>query len=155
MKLFSTLDVLKLSIAIENKEKAFYNTVAVLTENSDLEYLFIQMADEEELHIEYLLQAFKNLQTLGEFPNYDFKSKTNEVVEKILKTPKTMEYLKNSDFERLCISSAIEQEDYAIELYRERAEKVEDAAEKKLVSWLAGWEEKHHEVLIKLKDCCS
>lgn len=61
------IDILKQAVIMEHRGKALYTTVAEQTKSADVRKIFSIMADEEQLHIDFLLKQFKNYKKTGSF----------------------------------------------------------------------------------------
>ena len=82
--------------------------------------------------------------------NYE-EPEEDEVALKVL-TEELKKEITAASFEAAAISSAIDFENRAVELYSSRAEEAVDEAEKEIYSMLARWEEGHAKALIHLND---
>ena len=146
-------DILKEAILLEMRGKAFYQNVAEKTESKSAKKIFEQMSAEEDEHILFLSKQFQNYQKNHEFlklDNYE-EPEEDEVALKVL-TEDLKKEISAASFEAAAISSAIDFENRAVELYSSRAEEAVDEAEKEIYSMLARWEEGHAKALIQLND---
>lgn len=109
------------------------------------------MADEEQLHIEFLGKQFSYFQKNNKFEvNFINGANTDEGIVKQILSDKIKLQISASGFEAAAISAAIDMENKAIEVYSERASNATDANEKELYLWLANWEKEHHKILADL-----
>ena len=146
-----SVEILKMALLMEHRGKAFYKKVAEQTENEDVKKIFNIMADEEQMHIEFLGKQFSFYQKNNKFDNnfVDAANTDESIVSQIL-SENIKKQISASGFEAAAISAAIDMENKAIEVYSERAMNAEDPNEKELFAWLANWEKEHHKVLAEL-----
>jgi len=146
-----SIEILKMALLMEHRGKAFYKKVAEQSQNEDVKKIFNTMADEEQLHIEYIGKQFayfqKNHKFEAHFVNsaYADESIVNQVLSDTIK-----QKISGSGFEAAAISAAIDMENKAIEVYGERATNATDDNEKALYTWLTNFEREHHKVLLEL-----
>lgn len=146
-------DILKEAILLEMRGKAFYQSVAEKTDSKSAKKIFEQMSAEEDEHILFLSKQFQNYQKNQEFvkvDNYE-EPEEDEVALKVL-TEELKKEISAASFEAAAISSAIDFENRAVELYASRAAEAVDEAEKEIYAMLARWEEGHAKALIQLND---
>lgn len=145
------LDVLKQAVIMEHRGKALYTKVAEQTQSDDVRKIFTIMADEEQLHIDFLLKQFKNFKETGSFDINDFEQgATNEHIAGLILTDAIKKDISGAGFEAAAISAAIDMETKSIEVYAARAREATDPNEKELYNWLANWEKGHHKMLLDL-----
>jgi len=152
MKTNTALDVLKTAILLEKRGKAFYETVAGKTDDEDVRKIFSIMAKEEQLHIEFLSQHYKNYEQSGSFKEVDMQPKADESVADMVLSKDISKRLSAAGFEAAAISAAIDMETKAIEVYSQRAKDSSDPVEKELFDFLANWEKSHHKILHELNE---
>jgi rubrerythrin len=51
-------DILKMAILMEKRGKAFYSQVALQTQDEEARNIFQYMAEEEQMHVEFLSKQF-------------------------------------------------------------------------------------------------
>ena len=144
------LDILKSAILLEKRGHAFYSKVAASTKGEAVKKFFEHMAQEEVHHVELLARQYKSYQKSGAFLKEDLTA-NEEVVDAIL-TEKVKSEIEASSFEAAAISSAIDFEKRAVELYGKRALEAKDPQEKSLYEWLSKWEQTHLDDLVKLDE---
>jgi rubrerythrin len=150
MESTKSLDILKQAILLEKRGKAFYSTVADQSKDEDVKKIFSMMAEEEDEHIKYLSEQFKNFKNTNKFQVNDLpKIEEDSTAEHIL-TEKIKQKISAASFEAAAIASAIDFENRAIEVYSERARNATDSEEIKFYIWLADWEKGHHKLLYEL-----
>ncbi len=63
METKSTTDILKEAILLEQRGRAFYSSIATQTTSDAVKRIFTMIADEEEQHIRFLSDQYRNYQT--------------------------------------------------------------------------------------------
>ncbi len=146
-------DILKEAILLETRGKAFYKNVAEKCDSPSAKKIFEMMAEEEDEHIKFLSQQFKNYTKKHAFIKPDAPKEDPEeaVVLKVL-TDKIKKEVNAASFEAAAISSAIDFEAKAVKLYSDRAKEATDPNEKELYRILALWEGDHSKMLHELND---
>lgn len=148
MKEQKVLDILKSAILLEKRGFAFYSKVASSTKGEAVKKFFDHMAQEEVGHVEILAKQYKSYQNSGHFEKGElFESES--VADDVL-TDRIKNEIEASSFEAAAISSAIDFERRAVELYGKRALETKDDQERELYQWLSKWEQTHLDDLIKL-----
>jgi rubrerythrin len=154
MKNEKTIDILKTAILLERKGKAFYSHVAMQAKDADVKEFFQMMADEEDEHINFLVNQFESVTKTDSFSKMEFKHE-DHADDEIL-TSKVKTKIESASFEAAAISSAIDMENRAVAVYSERAQSAETTEERDFYNWLANWERGHnkllHEIDKALKD---
>lgn len=145
-----TLDILKQAILLEKRGKAFYMNAAANAKDPDVKSVFQIMADEEDDHVRFLAQQYKQYQAEGKFDASVMESHSGETVADQVLSDKLTEKISAASFEAAAIASAIDMENRAIAAYSERAENAEDEAERDFYRWLANWEKGHHKLLYQM-----
>lgn len=146
------LDILKKAIIMEHRGKALYEQVAMQTKSADVEKIFRVMADEEQLHIEFLSNQYSAYQKSGKFDVNQLvqASEGEDAIASVILTERIVKDISGAGFESAAISAAIDMENKSIEVYAARAAQATDPNEKELYQWLADWEKGHHKLLIEL-----
>jgi rubrerythrin len=151
MKESKSLEILKMSLLMEHRGKAFYQKVAEQTDSEDVRNIFLIMADEERLHIDYLSKQFAHYQKHQKFNNESLSlSGSDDGIANLILSEDVKNKISASGYEAAAISAAIDMENKAIAVYKERAENAEDSEEKELYNWLANWEKDHLRILAQL-----
>ncbi len=145
------IEVLKTAILLERRGKAFYSQAARQTESKSAKKIFEMMAEEEDEHIEFLTNQFKNYIEHHEFLKTNDHHEEDEAVMEILSEDVKKE-ISAAGFEAAAISAAIDFENRAISVYSTRAEEATDPKEKEMYKMLADWEKGHHHLLYKLNE---
>ena len=135
-----SLDILKQAILLEKRGKAFYLNAAENAKDPEVKKIFQIMADEEDDHVKFLAQQYKQYQSDGKFDASVIESHPGETIADQVLSEKISEKISAASFEAAAIASAIDMENRAIAAYTERAENAEDEAERKFYQWLADWE---------------
>lgn len=145
------LDILKTAILLERRGKSFYTQVAQHTQVPEVKEIFTFMAEEEQTHIDFLSEAYKELNEKESFSKQVLadSSPNEDVVNKILDIG-IKDKINAASYEAAAIAAAIDMENRAIKVYSERADEAEDQNEKELYQWLADWEKDHHKVLMDM-----
>ncbi len=146
-----TTEILKMALLMEHRGKAFYKKVAEQTDNEDVKKIFNIMADEEQLHIDFLIKQFTYYQKNKKFDNIKYASEaTSDSIANLILSEEIKHTISSSGFESAAISAAIDMENKAISVYAERAKNATDKEEKALYEWLANWEKDHLKILADL-----
>jgi rubrerythrin len=146
------INILKTAILLEKRGKSFYETVAGKTDDVDVKKIFSIMAKEEQLHIEFLSQHFKQLEQNGTFGKIELIGKADESVADQILSKEIAKRISAAGFEAAAISASIDMENKAIEVYSKRANESDDSTEKELYQFLADWEKSHHKILHELNE---
>jgi rubrerythrin len=145
-----TLEILKQAILMEKRGKVFYANAASNSKDPDVRNIFTIMAGEEDDHINFLVEQYRNFESDGKF---DFSDTTNTgsaaIADEVL-TKSITDKISAASFEAAAISIAIDMENRAITAYSERGAVATDPDEKKFYLWLAEWERGHHKILFQL-----
>lgn len=145
------LDILKQAIIMENRGKSLYEMVASQTPSDDVKNIFKTMADEEQVHIEFLSKQFAYYKKNSKFDTNQLeKVAAEDAIANSILTEKIKKDISGAGFEAAAISAAIDMENKSIEVYQQRANNTADANEKELYQWLADWERGHHKLLLDL-----
>lgn len=148
METTKTLEILKQAILLEKRGMTFYSAAAEKSEDPDVKNIFQTMADEEKEHVSFLATQYKNYEKGGKF--IDLNIPTDPTIADTVMADTLVKKINAAGYEAAAISSAIEMENRAIELYSSRAKEASDPEEKKFYNWLADWERGHHQLLYKL-----
>jgi rubrerythrin len=144
-------EILKQAIIMENRGKSLYEMVASQTSNEEVRKIFNAMAEEEQMHIEFLSKQFANYQKNQSFDTNRLEAAaTEDLIAHSILTEKILNDISGAGFEAAAISAAIDMENKSIEVYEQRARESEDINEKELYQFLANWEKGHHKLLIEL-----
>lgn len=145
------IDILKQAVIMEHRGKALYTQVAEQTKSPDVEKIFRTMAEEEQVHIDFLQKQFATYKKKGSFDELDLKQESGgEQVADLILTDSIKREISGAGFEAAAISAAIDMETKSIEAYAARAKEATDPNEKALYDWLANWEKGHHKLLLDL-----
>ncbi len=127
----TTEDVLKEAILLERRGKGFYKTVAEKCDSAATKKIFEMMAEEEDEHIKFLSKQYINFTKKHSFIKPDAPDEDPEetVMLKVL-TDKVKKEINATSFEAAAISSAIDFEINAVNLYKSRAKEATDPNEK-------------------------
>jgi len=144
-------DILKQAIIMENRGKSLYQMVADQTPSAEVKNIFKTMADEEQVHIEFLTKQFAFYKKNKTFDTNELEKVTAEdAIANSILTERIKKDISGAGFESAAISAAIDMENKSIEVYENRAKNSTDANEKELYQWLADWEKGHHKLLLEL-----
>ena len=145
-------DILKTAILLELRGKAFYITAARHTDSEAVSKIFTIMAEEEDMHIEYLSRQFAEYERNGKFARKDITGPVDDTEAVMILSEQVKNEITAAGFEAAAISAAIDFENRAVEVYQKRANEATDPNEKEMYQSLAGWERTHHRVLYKLNE---
>lgn len=143
------IEILKTALLLEKRGKAFYTKVANQAADPDVKQIFEIMAEEEDEHIRILSEQFVHLKQHQQFKEVKLPKGSDDTASEIL-SGNIKDKISAASYEAAAISSAIDMENRAIEVYSERAKQAEDPEEKKLYQWLSNWEKGHHQILFEL-----
>jgi len=152
METKTTTDILKTALLMERRGKAFYEKVAGNTPNAEVKKIFTLMAEEEQTHIDFLSKQFATFSKNKSFGKEQLKGPGSELAAKLILSPEIKKSISAAGFEAAAISSAIDMETKAIEVYTQWADEATDPNEKELFHWLANWEKGHHKILHQLDE---
>jgi rubrerythrin len=142
---------LKQAIILEHRGRSLYEKVAELTPSKEVAKIFNIMAEEEQMHIEYLSRQLVNYQKNGKFQKNSFQeSASDHTAASAILTEDIVNQISGAGFEAAAISAAIDMENKSIEFYTLRSRDSSDQNERELFHWLADWEKGHHKLLIDL-----
>ncbi len=149
----SATDILKEAILLERRGKAFYTTVAAQSQSEAAKKIFTMMAEEEDEHILFLSEQYKHYAQTGQFKENakHVEDPSEEVAMKVL-TEDIKKQITAAGFEAAAISSAMDFETRAVQVYSDRAIAATDLNEKALYQMLADWEKTHHYWLHKMNE---
>lgn len=143
-------EILKTAILMEKRGKAFYEKVAEQTASPDVKKIFTLMAQEEQIHVEFLSKQFASYSKDKKFAKVQLKFDAG-VADAIL-SGDIKKQISAASYEAAAISAAIDMETKAIEVYSRQAAEATDPNEKELFAWLADWEKGHHKILHELNE---
>lgn len=144
-------DILKKAVIMEARGKALYAKVAEQTTSEGVKKIFNVMADEEQLHIEFLQKQLVHYKKTGKFDQNELdKASADDSIANTILTDSVIKEISGAGFEAAAISAAIDMENKSIEVYSARALEAVDPNEKELYDWLANWEKGHLKLLIDL-----
>lgn len=146
-----TTEILKMAILMEHRGKAFYKKVAEQTDNEEVKNIFNIMADEEQVHIDFLSEQFSYYQKNDRLnPEKLSLAQAEDSIANTILSKDLKEKLSAAGYEAAAISAAIDMEKKAIAVYSERAANASDQNEKELYTWLSNWENDHLQILAQL-----
>jgi rubrerythrin len=148
----TTEDILKTAILLELRGKAFYSTAARQTDSESVRKIFTIMAEEEDVHIEYLSRQFVEFEKSGKFARNNIADSVDDAEAVMILSEQVKNEISAAGFEAAAISAAIDFENRAIEVYQQRADEATDPNEKEMYQSLADWERTHHRLLYKLNE---
>jgi rubrerythrin len=144
-----SLNAIKTAILFERKGYAFYKRASELSNNSALKEFFMEMANEEKEHEDFLSRIFKHPNDNGSFEAYDVKNYKHKPAVEIINM-ELISKVSAIDYEAAAISAAIELERKSIEHYSKCAKESLNQDETRFYEFLAAWESTHLEQLDKL-----
>lgn len=144
-------DILKEAILLEHRGRAFYSDVASRTGSEAVRRIFTIIADEEQEHIRFLSDQFRNYHEHNSFTKVNrLEPETADESAREVLTTEMKKQISAAGFEAAAISAAMDFEAKAVELYSSRAETASDPNEKDLYRMLADWERGHHKWLARI-----
>jgi len=145
------LDILKQAIIMESRAKALYTKVAEQSPNEGVQRIFGLMAQEEQMHIDFLMKQYASYQKNQQFQLLEtpVAVESAQIADLILSESLKKE-VSGAGFEAAAISAAIDMENKSVEAYQARAASASDPHEKAFYEWLANWEKDHLKLLISL-----
>jgi rubrerythrin len=148
----SAVDILKEAILLERRGKAFYTTAARQTESEAARKIFEMMAAEEDEHIEFLSKQFAHYNEHQSFMKTEHNHVEDESTVMQILSEEIKKQITAASFEAAAISSAMDFETRAVDIYSGRAESATDPNEKAMYQMLADWEKGHHYWLHKINE---
>ena len=143
-------EILKSSLLLEMRGKAFYLKMADQAENSAVKEFFEIMAAEEESHIQVLSDRIKAGSGQENLDEEFFKEDRLGDSASIILSDEIKKKLTGADFETAAISAAISMEERAIKIYSRNAENAGSPEDRALYSWLSNWEGEHLKLLAEI-----
>jgi rubrerythrin len=144
-------NILKQAIIMENRGKSLYEMVASQTQSEEVRNIFKTMAEEEQMHIDFLSKQFAYYQKYQAFDqNQLIVAANEEAIANHILTDKIRNDISGAGFESAAISAAIDMENKSVEVYEQRSRESMDPNEKELYRFLAEWEKGHHTLLLEL-----
>jgi rubrerythrin len=144
-------EILKQAIIMENRGKSLYEMVASQTSSEEVRNIFKTMAEEEQMHIEFLSKQFAHYRKNQSFDTNQLEAAaTEDSIANSILTEKILKDISGAGFESAAISAAIDMENKSVEVYEQRARETQDNNEKELYQFLANWERGHHKLLLEL-----
>lgn len=137
---------------LERRGKAFYTTAARQTESEAARKIFEMMAAEEEEHIEFLSRQFAHYNEHQSFMKTEHGHAEDESTVMQILSEEIKKQITAASFEAAAISSAMDFETRAVDIYSGRAESATDPNEKAMYQMLADWEKGHHYWLHKINE---
>jgi len=141
------------AIRTENEGRYFYLMAANSTTDPKGKEVFKTLADEEEVHMNYLKKQYLSLLEHGEFdkklklgPRADFSGANPIFSEQLL------ERLSDAHYEMSALSIGVRLELFALSYYKRRAEESSDAYARGFFNELAEWETGHYRALLTQLD---
>ena len=150
METSKTLEILKMAILMEKRGNAFYTKVAEQSADPDIKHIFSIMADEEQIHIQFLSEQYSSIEKFRSFREQPLPVPSGDGIASMILNEDIIKRISSAGFEAAAISAAIDMEKKAIEIYSAQAEETVNAHEKTLYRWLANWEKGHLKVLHEL-----
>jgi rubrerythrin len=142
-------DILKQAILLEKRGKAFYEQIAEQTKEVEVKQFFLEMAKEEETHIEILTKQYTHFSEKGKFSEASLDNIPDDLSKMVL-SDEIIQKLGAASYESASIGAALDMEKKAVEVYAKQAANTNDPEEKKLYTWLSKWETTHMDYLDKL-----
>lgn len=136
---------------MEKRGKAFYTQVAEQTKDEETQRVFNYMAEEEQMHIEFLSKQFSFYEKNHKFDinEYVTSGADDSVVQSVMNNGMKAA-INAAGYEAAAISAAIDFETRSIDFYSEMAGQATDPNEKEMFLWLTDWERGHHKVLFQM-----
>ena len=145
----NAIDILKTAILLEKRGKAFYSKVAEQASSPEVRQIFEILAQEEQVHLEFLSEQFRHYQSEKRFKAGPFPTADPAAVKTILSDEITQR-LAAASYEAAAIAAALDMEKRAVQVYSAQVERTSQAEEKALYQWLVDWEEEHFQLLFQL-----
>lgn len=145
----NTLKILEYAMAMEKQGQQFYLKYKDEVEGERFQGTFASLADVEEEHYNILKKQYEQIKHEGKIETLDVElSKGDEIfkralqAEKAMKDPEADQSLNNMTILRMAY---LIEKDFA-DFYKKAIEKTDSPEAKKLLTSLASWEEKHHQM---------
>ena len=152
---FKTIeDVFKYAILVESRGYEFYRTTAEKTGNETARRFFEEFAQEELDHRRILTDLYKTWRDESTWDESILKTGREHSFD--IHDPILSEAFKKSlsatTFDTTALDIAIVLEKEARDFYSKAAQKVEDPELKKILTWLAQFEDDHYDTMVKLHE---
>jgi rubrerythrin len=146
----TALDILKNSILLELRGRAFYSKMADQASSSAVREFFGMMAEEEEKHVKVLSEQYRTFQRVGSFVVGEEDDKGSASFASTVFSDQLKREISAASFEAAAIAAALSLERNAVRLYSERSQSAGDPGERALYQWLADWETEHLDFLSRI-----
>jgi rubrerythrin len=147
-------DVFKYAILVESRGYEFYSATAARTVNETARKFFEEFAQEELDHKRILAELYKTWRdesTWDESILHSGREHSFDIHDPIL-SEAFRKSLATSTFDTTALDIAIVLEREARDFYAKAAQKVEDAELRKILIWLAQFEDDHYDTMVKLHE---
>ncbi len=128
-----------------------YQTAAEKTTDQEVKTWFIERANEEKQHFNYLLQYFNEINDKPGMDMEELKIELKDEPQSIMFSPNFLKRVGEKQILFSAISTSVLLEKNAIDFYTKCAELINTTALHKLFVYLAEWEKKHYEVLLEIQ----
>ena len=154
MDFTSIEDVFKYAILVESRGYEFYNTTAEKTTNETARRFFKEFAEEEQDHKRILMDLYRTWRDQSKWDEGILKSGREhsfDIHDPIL-SEAFRKSLSTTMFDTTALDIAIVLEREARDFYAKAVAKVTDPELKKILNWLAQWEDDHYDTMVKLHE---
>ncbi len=150
----SVEEVFKYAITVENRGFEFYRNAAERTSNETARQFFEEFAEEEREHKRILAELYKTWKTEGDWNDAILREEHRHgmdihdpIIGKAIRKG-----LASDSYDTTAVDIAIVLEKEASAFYKSAAERVEDAALRKILLWLSEWEDEHLRYMVDLNE---
>jgi rubrerythrin len=147
-------DVFKYAIMVESRGYEFYRTTAERTKNETARKFFEEFAQEEQDHKRILTDLYRTWRDAATWDEEILRSGREHAFD--IHDPILSEAFKKSlsstTFDTTALDIAIVLEREARDFYAKAAQKVSDPELRKILTWLAQFEDDHYDTMVKLHE---
>lgn len=150
----SVEDIFKYAILVESRGHEFYLATADRTTNETARQFFAEFANEELEHKRILAELYRTWRDKSTWDEEILKGSRPHAFD--IHDPILSEAFKKSlgttHFDTTALDIAIVLEKEARDFYAKAAQKVDDPELKKILVWLAQFEDEHYDTMVKLHE---
>jgi len=144
------LEGIRAAMIAERTGREFYRMAAEHTQDLSGRQVFAQLADEEQLHFDYLAKHYRSLTEKGELAKGVTLGQAHELAsENPIFSAAFKSRLKDAHFEMSALAIAVQLELNGINHYRAQAAKAKTPEARKLFEELVEWEKGHYDAFVR------
>ena len=141
---------IRTAMMAERTGREFYRMAAEHTQDAAGKQAFKQLAEEEQLHFDYLAKHYKSLSEKGELAKGVTLGRAHELAnENTIFSADFKSRLKGAHFEMSALAIAVQLELNGINHYKAQAAKAKTPEARKLFEELVDWEKGHYDAFVR------